>query len=103
MAGGVRRYSVPVPTLAQYGSWRSPITAAAIAGGDVPLGAPEFVGDDAYWLEGKSLEAGRVVLVKLAADGSRAELTPKPYYVRTRAHEYGGGAYAIHGSTAFFS
>ena len=38
-----------------------------------------------------------------AADGTRTELTPKPYSVRTRVHEYGGGAYVVHGSTVFFS
>ena len=55
------------------------------------------------WLEGKPLEAGRVVLVRQAANGSRQELTPKPLSVRSRAHEYGGGAYLVHGQTAFFS
>lgn len=92
-----------MPEAAPYGSWRSPITAALIAAGEVSLSAPDVVDGDAYWLEGKPLEGGRVVLVKLAADKARQELTPRPYYVRTRAHEYGGGAYAVHGSTVFFS
>jgi dipeptidyl aminopeptidase/acylaminoacyl peptidase len=92
-----------MPKAAPYGSWRSPITAAAIAAGEVSLSAPDIVGDDAYWLEGKPLEGGRTVVVRLAADGTRRELTPSPFYVRTRVHEYGGGAYAIHGSTVFFS
>jgi dipeptidyl aminopeptidase/acylaminoacyl peptidase len=88
---------------APYGSWRSPITAAAIAAGEVSLGAPDLVDRVAYWLEGKPLEGGRSVLVRLSEDGVRHELTPSPLYVRTRAHEYGGGAYVIHGSTVFFS
>jgi dipeptidyl aminopeptidase/acylaminoacyl peptidase len=106
-----------MPNAAPYGNWSSPITAAAIAAGGVSLAQPEIVGDDVFWLEGKPLEAGRVVVVKLGADNSRQELTPKPYYVRTRVHEYGGGAYAVHnswgsrsaprgsrsGSTVFFS
>src|SRR5919201_3443379 len=92
-----------MPEAAPYGSWRSPITASLIAAGEVPLSGPDVVGDDVYWLEGKPLEGGRVVIVKRAADGTRQELTPAPYYVRTRVHEYGGGAYAVHGSTIFFS
>src|SRR5438445_2424247 len=92
-----------MPEAAPYGSWRSPITASLIAAGEVPLSAPEIVADNVYWLEGKPLEGGRVVLVRRAADGTRDELTPRPYSVRTRVHEYGGGAYVVHGPTIFFS
>ena len=92
-----------MPVAAPYGGWRSPITAASIAAGEVSLGNADIVGDDVYWLEGKPLEAGRVVVVRHAADGTRQELTPKPLYVRTRVHEYGGGAYLVDGSTVFFS
>src|SRR5919201_4120291 len=92
-----------MPEAAPYGSWRSPITAALIAAGAVPLGAVELEGDHTYWLEGKPLEGGRYVLVRQSADGSRAELTPAPFNVRTRVHEYGGGAYALHAGTVFFS
>jgi dipeptidyl aminopeptidase/acylaminoacyl peptidase len=92
-----------MPEAAPHGSWRSPITAASIAAGGVSLAGPNIVDGDVYWLEGKPLEAGRVVLVRQAADGSRHELTPKPLSVRTRVHEYGGGAYVVHGRTIFFS
>ena len=92
-----------MPQAAPYGSWRSPITAATIASREVPIGTPELIDGDVYWLEGKPLEGGRVVLVKHGAGGVRQELTPNPYYVRTRVHEYGGGAYVIHGSTVYFS
>src|SRR5579872_7353222 len=93
-----------MPQAAPYGSWRSPITAAAIASREVGVGSPDIVGGDVYWLEAKPLEGGRVVVVRIsAADAQREELTPAPYYVRTRVHEYGGGAYVVHGSTIFFS
>jgi dipeptidyl aminopeptidase/acylaminoacyl peptidase len=92
-----------MPEAAPYGGWRSPITAASIAAGGVSLGFPDIVDGDVYWLEGKPLEGGRVVLVRQAADGARQELTPKPLSVRTRAHEYGGGACLISGQTVFFS
>jgi hypothetical protein len=92
-----------MPEAAPYGGWRSPVTAASIAAGGVSLSLVDIVDDDVYWLEGKPLEAGRVALVRQTADGSRSELTPKPLSVRTRVHEYGGGACVVHGTTAFFS
>jgi dipeptidyl aminopeptidase/acylaminoacyl peptidase len=92
-----------MPEAAPYGAWRSPITAASIAAGGVALSSAAISDGDVYWLEGKPLEAGRVVLVRLAPDGTRQELTPSPMSVRTRVHEYGGGAYAVHGNAVFFS
>src|SRR5260370_29669118 len=83
---------VGMPEAGPYGGWRSAIRGASIAAGGVSLAFPDIVDGDVYWLEGKPLEAGRVVLVRQAADGSRQELTPKPLSVRTRVHEYGGGA-----------
>ncbi|HEX8967258.1 MAG TPA: S9 family peptidase, partial [Chloroflexota bacterium] len=90
-------------TAAAYGSWRSPITAAAIAAGEVSLSSPDIANDDVYWLEGKPLEGGRIVVVRVGRNGSRQELTPAPFNVRTRVHEYGGGSYLIHHSSVFFS
>ncbi|MBV9577322.1 MAG: S9 family peptidase, partial [Chloroflexi bacterium] len=94
-----------MPQPAPHGGWRSPVRAADIASSQVPLSAPDVVGRDVYWLEGKPLEGGRVVVVRLGDDGRRQELTPAPYYVRTRVHEYGGGAYLVAGRNpaVFFS
>ncbi|MGI9149300.1 MAG: S9 family peptidase [Chloroflexota bacterium] len=92
-----------MPLAGPYGGWRSPITAASIAAGGVSLGSADIVGDDVYWLEGKPLEAGRIVLVRHASDNTRQELTPKPMSVRTRVHEYGGGAYVVSRSSVFFA
>ena len=45
---------------------------------------------------------GRTALV--GHDGTRArEVLPAPWDVRTRVHEYGGGAYAVRGGTLVFS
>jgi dipeptidyl aminopeptidase/acylaminoacyl peptidase len=92
-----------MPQAAPFGGWRSPITAASVAAGETPLGKPEIVGQDVYWLEGKPREGGRAVIVHQAADGRRRELTPTAFYVRTRVHEYGGGAYFVHGDSVYFS
>jgi dipeptidyl aminopeptidase/acylaminoacyl peptidase len=50
---------------------------------------------DVFWSEVRPAEQGRTVVVHLAADGTRRDLTPPAYNVRTRVHEYGGGAFCI--------
>ena len=88
---------------APYGAWRSSISAAAIAAGGVSLSSVTVDGEDIYWLEGRPLEAGRSVLVRRTPDGTHADLTPDPLSVRTRVHEYGGGAYAVSNGTVYFA
>jgi len=80
------------------GTWTSPITASVVAAGATPLASLVLDGADLYWLEGRASEAGRSTLV-----GSRGELTPTPFNVRSKVHEYGGGAYAVAGGVAWFS
>src|SRR5215470_13591937 len=93
-----------MPQPAPFGSWRSPISAAAIASDAVPLAMPDILDGDVYWLEGKPREGGRIVVVRLAgADQQRTELTPAPFNVRTRVHEYGGGAYLVRNGSVYFS
>ena len=87
---------------APYGSWASPITADLITGQAVGLSGLTVDGGDIYWLESRPAEAGRTVLVRRGADGTIAELTPKPFNVRSRVHEYGGGAFAVADGRAVF-
>ena len=49
-------------------------------------------GDDVHWLEGRPQEQGRSVVVRGGELAQPADLTPPPFNVRTRVHEYGGGA-----------
>jgi dipeptidyl aminopeptidase/acylaminoacyl peptidase len=60
-------------------------------------------GDDIYWLERRPHEGGRSVLVRRRAGGRHDELTPEGFNVRTRVHEYGGGAYIVAGGETYFS
>lgn len=69
----------------------------------VALDAPRVDGADTYWLEGRAEEGGRTVLVRLSADGTREDLTPAPWNVRSRVHEYGGGAYAVSAGQVVFT
>ncbi len=84
-----------------YGSWPSPITAAFITDSGVRLGGLGVNGEDVCWLEGRPKEGGRQVVVRYSpgADGASErnaiDLTPSDVNVRTRVHEYGGGAHLL--------
>jgi dipeptidyl aminopeptidase/acylaminoacyl peptidase len=85
-----------VATVAPYGSWRSPIGPEAVARAGRRLGAPRLAGDGAvWWAEGRPSEGGRVVLVRRPEGGEIETVTPEGFYVRTRVHEYGGGAWHL--------
>jgi dipeptidyl aminopeptidase/acylaminoacyl peptidase len=90
-------------TVAPYGSWRSPITAALIVAETVGLDQVSLDGDDTYWTESRPTEGGRSVLVRRTAAGDRSEVTPTPFNVRSRVHEYGGGAFAVRDGIIIFS
>ncbi len=81
--------------VAPYGSWVSPIQIELVAGGTVSLAEPWLDGEDAYWLEGRSAEGGRRTLLRHQLDGRTTELTPVPFRVGNRVHEYGGGSFAV--------
>lgn len=84
-----------MPETAPYGTWRSPITPESLTEAQVGLGPVTIDRGQICWLESRPTEGGRTVVARLRADG-RAEddLTPAPFNVRTRVHEYGGGAFA---------
>jgi dipeptidyl aminopeptidase/acylaminoacyl peptidase len=90
-------------TVAPYGAWRSPIRIEDAVGDVITLAEPWIDGDDVFWIEGRPAEEGRRVLVRAAADGSTADLTPAPFNVRSRVHEYGGGSYVVAGGVVVFS
>jgi dipeptidyl aminopeptidase/acylaminoacyl peptidase len=56
---------------------------------------------DIYWLEGRSQERGRSALLRWSPDGSIVEVVPPDFNVRSRVHEYGGGAYIARNSTVY--
>ncbi|MFN0087988.1 MAG: prolyl oligopeptidase family serine peptidase [Blastocatellia bacterium] len=89
--------------IAPYGSWRSPITSDLIVAGTIGLGQAAFDGRDLYWVESRPTEKGRSVLVRRTPDGATSDVTPAPYNVRTRVHEYGGGSFAFASGGVLFS
>ncbi len=91
------------PNAAPYGSWKSPITADVVAGGEVGLEQVRLDGDDVYWIERRSQEGGRKVIIRRSPDGRVTDVTPPPLNARTRVHEYGGGDYAVSDGTIVFA
>ncbi|MGA8758205.1 MAG: prolyl oligopeptidase family serine peptidase [Stellaceae bacterium] len=96
--------------VAANGSWSSPITSDMIVASSIGLGEIMLDGADVYWLESRPQEGGRSVLVRRSPDGNTADLTPPVaadggpvFSVRTRVHEYGGGAYLVHAGVIYFS
>jgi dipeptidyl aminopeptidase/acylaminoacyl peptidase len=85
-----------VAEVAPYGSWRSPIEPDVIAKGGRRLGFPALAADGAvWWLEGRAAEGGRNALMRRPPGGEPEEVTPPGANVRTRVHEYGGGAWKL--------
>ena len=78
-----------------YGSWASPVTAASLAEGAVGVAELRVADGRLYWLETRPAEGGRLVAMTRGGDGGAKQLTPEGFNVRTRVHEYGGGAYVV--------
>ena len=89
---------------APFGSWPSPIGIDVVTSGRVrTFGGVWLVGERVAWLETRPDEGGRMALVAAGPDGRPADLVPAGFNVRTRVHEYGGGACWFHDETAFCS
>ena len=87
-----------MPTVAPYGSWRSPIGPETVARAGRRLGSGTLAADGAvWWAEGRPSEQGRTVLMRRPPGGAPEEVTPVGANVRTRVHEYGGGAWSLAG------
>jgi dipeptidyl aminopeptidase/acylaminoacyl peptidase len=100
---------MPEPRTAPYGSWASPITSDLIVASSIGLGDILADGSDIYWIESRPQERGRSVIVRCPQDSWPADVTPPmatngegAFNVRTRVHEYGGGAYLISDGIAYF-
>ncbi len=91
------------PQVSPYGSWKSPITSDLIASGAIRCGEIVIDGDDTYWVEMRPAEDGRGVIVRRTSDGHISDMTPAPFNVRSRVHEYGGGAYTVADGIIYFS
>ncbi|MCY4425499.1 MAG: hypothetical protein OXC05_00505 [Halieaceae bacterium] len=92
-----------MPQTAPYGAWKSPISTDLIVQDAVSLGSIQLDGDDIYWVETRPQEGARNVIVRRTPDCKCRDVTPVPFNVRTRVHEYGGLCFWVAGGTVFFS
>lgn len=87
-------------TALPFGSWPSPLSPSALTSSTRSLDEVRVDGDDTYWLESRPWEGGRVVLVRhVGATGAVEDVVGGEVNVRSRVHEYGGGAYAVRSGT----
>jgi dipeptidyl aminopeptidase/acylaminoacyl peptidase len=85
-----------------YGAWPSPLSAAALVEGVATPTELVVDGPDVWWGESRPSERGRVALVRWR-DGSLTEPLGPAVNVRTRVHEYGGGAWWVAGGVVYYS
>ncbi len=88
---------------ARFGAWPSPLSAEAVAEGSVRLGGLALDGDEVYWVESRPAEQGRLVLLRKREGGAVEEVVRAPYSVRSRVHEYGGGAFTVDRGEVIFA
>jgi dipeptidyl aminopeptidase/acylaminoacyl peptidase len=100
---------MPEPRIASYGSWASPITSDLIVASSIGLGDILVDGGDVYWIESRPQEQGRTVVVRFSQNDQPADVTPAipasgqgAFNVRSRVHEYGGGAYLVGDGVVYF-
>ena len=90
-------------TIAPYGAWASPLTAARVTAGALRFGEIALDGQDVYWTEGRASEGGRYVVVRRTPDGRMLDVTPAGFNARSRVHEYGGAVMAVHDGDVYFT
>lgn len=88
-----------------YGTWPTPVTPELIVQASVGLGEVAVQGRTAWWSELRPEEGGRVQVVRRPLDAAwpATEVLPSAHSARTRVHEYGGGAWWVHGDTLVFA
>ena len=89
-----------------YGFWTSPITSDLVVADSIRLEQVALDGDAIYWTETQPQKQGRTFVYRIGADGEPERVTPddaNAFSVRTRAHEYGGGSFAVSEGVIYFS
>ncbi len=69
----------------------SPLTVKAISASSISFEDVTFNRSTFFWTESRPQEGGRLALISISKDGTTKELA-KSFSVKSRVHEYGGGA-----------
>ncbi len=91
------------PTVAPYGSWKSPITLDMVAHGTVNLMRIALDGRDTYWAEVRPAEGGRTVIVKRDGHGKMQDVTPPGFSSVSMVNEYGARSFTVANGVVYFS
>jgi len=95
-------YLLVASMIAPFGSWESPLTSDAIVQESIrfyEVGADE---ETLYWTELHPKEKGRLALIQYTKEQGEIPLAEE-MSVRSRVHQYGGGAFCVHKGTIYFS
>src|SRR3979411_3451999 len=89
-----------------YGSWTSPITSDLVVAEATRLDQVALDGTTIYWTESQPQKQGRSFVYRASPGGEPEAVTPddpNAFNVRTRVHEYGGGAFGVPGGNVQLS
>lgn len=86
-----------------YGSWPSIVSAASLVEGARGIWGLREDGGFLYWLESRPEEGGRTTIMRWQEGAEVEELLARPWNVRTRVQEYGGGALLVAEGFLWFS
>jgi dipeptidyl aminopeptidase/acylaminoacyl peptidase len=101
MLGGMKSMAA-----SPYGFWTSPITSDLVVADSIRLDQVALDGDAIYWTEIQPQKQGRTFVYRDGVDREPERVTPddaNAFSVRARAHEYGGGAFAVSEGVIYFS
>ncbi|MHB1711140.1 MAG: alpha/beta hydrolase family protein [Acidimicrobiales bacterium] len=85
-----------------FGWWPSPFSAAGVAAGRVSRSGLGCDGKSLFWLESRPRDGGRQVVVRESDGGTAADISPRDVSVRSRVHEYGGGAATVSAGALYY-
>jgi len=88
-----------------FGSWSSPLTTKELTRGVTGFAGLQSAAGKLFLLESRPEEAGRSSILMLnpeVAKDTGLELTPAPFNVRSRVHEYGGGSFLATQKAVYF-
>ncbi|HBY99107.1 MAG TPA: peptidase [Chloroflexi bacterium] len=87
-----------------YGSWESVISAEVVAASPHGwIGQLYAEREELYALRIYPDQGGRGVVARMRDDRHFKDITPVPFYVRTRVYEYGGKCFAVKDRVIYFS
>ena len=87
---------------AAFGSWTSPITTDLLVADSISFYDMQASEEALYWTELHPTEKGRLALIRYTEAEGETRLVPD-HSIRTRVHEYGGGAFCCTNRSLLFS